>query len=43
LNMYGMNSVEVFATVKFHRKHYRSCVTHLWTSGTTSHKPLSND
>jgi hypothetical protein len=29
--------------VKIHRKHYRSCVTHLCTSGTTCHKPLSND
>jgi hypothetical protein len=29
--------------VKIHRKHYRSCVTHLCMSGTTSHKPLSND
>ena len=28
-NIYGMNSVDVFATVKIHRKHYRSCVTHL--------------
>jgi len=26
-----------------HRKHYRSWVTHLCTSGTTFHKPLSND
>jgi hypothetical protein len=43
LNIYGMNSVVVFATVKIHRKHYISCVTHLCTSGTTSHKPLSND
>ena len=43
LNIYGINSVGVFATVKIHRKHYRSCVTHLCTSGTTSHKPLSND
>ena len=25
------------------RKHYRSCVTHLCTSGTTSHKFVSND
>ena len=38
-----MNSVDVFATVKIHRKHYRSCATHLCTSGTTSLKPLSND
>jgi hypothetical protein len=29
--------------VKIHRKHYRSCVTHLCTSGKTCHKPLSND
>jgi hypothetical protein len=43
LNIYGMNPVDVFATVKIHRKHYRSCVTHLCTCGTTSHKPLSND
>jgi hypothetical protein len=28
---------------QINRKHYRSCVTHLCTSGTTSHKPLSND
>ena len=34
LNIYGMNSVDVFATVKIQRKHYRSCVTH---------KSLSND
>jgi hypothetical protein len=26
-----------------YRKHYRSCVTHLCTSGTASHKPLSNN
>jgi hypothetical protein len=43
LNIYGMNSVDVFATVKIQRKHYRSCMTHLCTSGTTSHKSLSND
>jgi hypothetical protein len=43
LNIYGMNSVAVSSTVKIHRKHYRSCVTHLCTSGTTSHKPFSND
>jgi hypothetical protein len=43
LNIYGMNSVDVFATVKIHWKHYRSCVTHLCTSGTTSHTPLYND
>jgi len=42
-NVDGMNSVDVFATVKIHWKHYRSCVTHLCTSGTTSHKPLCND
>jgi hypothetical protein len=24
-----MNSLDVFATVKIHQKHYRSCVTHL--------------
>jgi hypothetical protein len=36
-------SVDVFATVKIHRKHYSSCVTHLCTSGTTYQKPLSND
>ena len=34
LNINGMNSVDVFATVKIQRKHYRSCVTH---------KSLSND
>ena len=33
----------LFATVNIHRKHYWSCVTHLCTSGTTSHNPLSND
>jgi hypothetical protein len=38
-----MNSVDVFATVKIHRKHYRNWVMHLCTSGTTSHKPLSTD
>jgi hypothetical protein len=27
LNIYGMNSVDVFATVKIPRKHYRNCVT----------------
>ena len=43
LNIYGMNSVDVFATVRIHRKQYRSCISHLYTSGTTSHKPLSND
>ena len=43
LSIYGMNSVDVSATVTTHRKHYRSCVTHLCTSGTTSHKPVSND
>ena len=43
LNVYGMNSVDVFDTVNIHRKHYRSCVTHLCTSAKTSHKPLSND
>ena len=43
LNIYGMNSVDVFATVKIHRKYYSSCVTHLCTSGTTSNRPLSND
>ena len=42
LNIYWMNSVDVFAAVKIHRKHYRSCVTHLCTSRTTSNKPLSN-
>ena len=30
-------------TVKIHQKHYRSCVTHLCTSGKKSQKPLSND
>ena len=40
--MYGMNSVDVFATLKIHWTHYMSCVTHLCTSG-TSHRPLSND
>jgi hypothetical protein len=39
LNIYVINSVDVFITVKIHR----SCVTHLCTSGTTSHKPLFND
>ena len=43
MNIYGMNSVDVLATIKIYRKHHRSCVTHLCTSGTTSHKPLSND
>jgi hypothetical protein len=43
LNICGMNSVDVFATVKIHQKHYGSCVTHLCTSGTTSHNPISND
>jgi hypothetical protein len=42
-NIYGMNSVDVFATIKIYRKHYRSCVTHMSTNGTTPHKPLSND
>ena len=42
-NIYGMNSVDVFATVKIHQKHYRSCVTHLCTGGTKSCKPLSDD
>ena len=32
-----------FRHVKIHRKQYRSCVTHMCTSGTTSHKHLSND
>ena len=32
LNVYGMNSVDVFATVKIHRKHYSSCVTHEWNN-----------
>jgi hypothetical protein len=36
LNIYRMNSVDVFATIKIHWKHYRSCVTLLCTSGTTS-------
>jgi hypothetical protein len=43
LNNYGMNSLYVFATVKIYRKHYLSCVTHLCTSETTSHKPLCTD
>ena len=43
LNIYGMNSLNVFATVTIHQKHYRSCVTQLCTSGTTSRKALSND
>ena len=38
-----MNSIDVFATVKIHRKRYRSCVTHLCTNGRTPYKPLSND
>jgi hypothetical protein len=42
LNIYWMNSVDVFAAVKIHQKHYRSCVTYLCTSRTTSNKPLSN-
>ena len=29
LNIYGMNSVDVFATIKIHRKHYMSCVTRM--------------
>ena len=41
LNIYGMNSLYVFTTVKIHRKHYLSCVTHLCLSETISHKPLS--
>ena len=43
LNIYEMNSIDVFATFKIRREHYKSCVTHLCTNGTTSHKPLSND
>ena len=43
LNIYGMNSVDVFVTVKIHWRHYRCCVMHFYTSGTTSHKYLSND
>ena len=43
LNIYGINSVDVFAIAAIHRKHYRSCVTHLCTSAKTSHTPLSND
>ena len=43
LNIYGMNSIDVFATVSIQRKHYRSCVTHLRKSGTIFHKPLSTD
>jgi hypothetical protein len=43
LNIYGMNSAEVLAIVNVHLKHYKNCVTYLCTSGTTSHKPLSND
>ena len=43
LNIYGMNSIDVFATVRIQRKHYRSCVTHLRKSGTIFHKPLSTD
>jgi hypothetical protein len=27
---------------QIHWKHYRSCATHVWTSGTTSHKPVFN-
>ena len=42
LNIYGINSVDVFTTVQIHRKHYRGCVTRLCTSGTTFHKNLSN-
>ena len=29
LNIYRMNSVDVFAIVKIHQNHYRGCVTHL--------------
>ena len=36
LNIYGMNSADLFATVKIHRKHLCKC-------GTASHKHLSND
>ena len=32
LNIYGMNLVDVFATIKIYRKHYRSSVTHLWNN-----------
>ena len=35
-NIYGMNSVDMFVIVKLHQKHYRSCMMHLCTSGTTS-------
>ena len=34
LNIYGMTSVDVFAIINIHRKHYRTCVTHLCTRGT---------
>jgi hypothetical protein len=43
LDIYGMNSVDVFVTITIHRKHYKSCVTHLCKSETISHKPLPND
>ena len=43
LNVYWINSVDVFATVTFHQRHYRNCVTHLCRSRTTPHTPLSND
>jgi hypothetical protein len=43
LHIYEMNSVDLFPTGKIHRKHYRSCVAIFCKSGTTSHKPLSND
>jgi hypothetical protein len=39
LNIYGMNSVDVFVSVKIHLKQYSNCVTHLCSSGTTSHNP----
>jgi hypothetical protein len=36
-------SVDLFANVKIHRKNYRTFVTYLCTSGTTSRIPLSNE
>jgi hypothetical protein len=43
LNNFELSAtINVVATVKIHRKHYSSCVTHWCTSGTGSHQPLSN-
>lgn len=43
LNIYWVNSVDVFDTVKLHWKHYRSWMTHLCTIEAISHKHLSKD